>query len=157
MNVPTIQFEGRLMGYKKTRNRDGDWVELRLQVHPDEASPLNAVALGQRLQCVVVEIGDDEQPAQKPKGGELARRAGILCNDERFQQWAYLKAYPEVAENPSSYDPIGFSSDGAAGWLRDVCHIESRAMLDHDPVAAKEFTLLETEFNQVHGMMAEKR
>jgi hypothetical protein len=28
MTIPTIQFEGRLFGYKKTRDKEGNWVEL---------------------------------------------------------------------------------------------------------------------------------
>src|SRR5690606_4263257 len=80
---------------------------------------------GHRLAVVIVEIGDDEQPVQrqeKPKGGELARLAGMLCQNPRFQDWC-------ECESPES----------AAAWIREACQVESRAELDHDLSAANKF------------------
>lgn len=65
---------------------------------------------------------DFEQNQQMPKGGELARLAGMLCQNEDFQDWCECE-----------------SAEAAAEWVREVCQVESRAELDHDPQAAHRF------------------
>lgn len=64
---------------------------------------------------------------EKPKGGELAKWAGILCNDTEFWKWF---AYDD--------EPIG-SPEQAAEAIRFYCDIESRAALDHNTTAAHIF------------------
>ncbi len=65
-------------------------------------------------------------PAQpkpiKPKGGALARRAGIMCNERGFQTFLDVS-----------------SADAAANLVRQKCGIESRAQLDHDDTAGEIF------------------
>ncbi len=56
------------------------------------------------------------------KGGELARLAGILCNDPEFQ--AFLSVSGEEA---------------AADAIRKLCGVTSRAELDHNEAAAAIF------------------
>lgn len=63
----------------------------------------------------------------KPKGGELARLAGQLCQNPEFQAFV-----PEQAESLSG-------EDNAAAWIRKVCEVTSRADLDHNPEAATRF------------------
>lgn len=157
MTVPSIQFEAKLMGYAKSRNKDGDWTDIRLQVHPEETEDLNRLMLGTRLQCVIVVIDDQEQPVavQKPKGGELAKMAGILCSDRRFHIWAYQQDAPPD-EPVFEEDPIRLTEASAIGWLREKCGVASRAELDHNPEAAQKFINLKAEFEQAHGMMAER-
>jgi hypothetical protein len=58
----------------------------------------------------------------KLKGGPLARLAGQLCGNPRFQ--AFMGAS---------------SADQAADYLRTRCRIDSRAELDHDQDAAQRF------------------
>lgn len=60
--------------------------------------------------------------AQKPKGGALARLAGQLCQQQRFQRFADVS-----------------NAEEAADWIRHLCGVESRAELDHNPAAAKRF------------------
>lgn len=143
MTVPSIQFEAKLMGYAKSRNKDGDWTDIRLQVHPEETEELNRLTLGTRLQCVIVVIDDQEQPVavQKPKGGPLSKAAGILCSDGRFLRWLHSQ---------------GHVDQEAAPFVRRFCSVESRAELDHNPEAARKFLNLKAEFEQAHGMMAER-
>lgn len=59
---------------------------------------------------------------EKPKGGALAKLAGMWCNDPEFMDWM---------EAADSY--------GAAENIRVICEIDTRAELDHDPVAAEKF------------------
>lgn len=89
---------------------------------------------GQRFAVVLVEIGDDEQPVipeiapapapaiERPKGGDLARMAGMWCADPEFRDWSRTD-----------------SADHAADWIRDVCEVESRAELDNNAHAAQLF------------------
>lgn len=62
---------------------------------------------------------------EKPKGGELAKQAGIWCADPRFQKW---------------FDVDG--EDGARMKICGVCAIRSRSELDHDERAALRFDAL---------------
>ncbi len=93
---------------------------------------------GKRFMCALVLIGDDELPAEppapkaepeKPKGGELAKLAGMWCNDERFRAW--------LTEHGDFSKPL--NTDTAADVIRGWCRIDSRAELDSNPTAAKDF------------------
>lgn len=71
---------------------------------------------------------DFEQPKPsnstelKPKGGELARLAGQLCQNPEFLEWG------------------DFSNESiAADWVRETCGVDSRADLDHDLEAEARF------------------
>ncbi len=92
---------------------------------------------GQRFMAVLVEIGDDEQPVarepEQPKGGALAKSAGILCDTEAFQRFAQER-YPVGDGVPSA--------QVAAAFVRDFCHVDSRRELDHSPTARRLFAQL---------------
>lgn len=67
----------------------------------------------------------DPNSKSERKGGKLAQRAGILCNEggfRRFLSRQYL-----------------LDDEGPAGVVRMVCGIDSRADLDHNAEAAKRF------------------
>ena len=90
---------------------------------------------GHRLAAVLVEIGDDEQPVaqpepEKPKGGALAKLAGMLCADPEF--WNFLtKQFTLTA--------VCECDATAAEIIREVCEIESRSELDWHTDAANRF------------------
>lgn len=130
MTVP-VAFQGEVMlaGWSQTHN-GGAKVTFWLS-DEDDLAAFKAMTVskgktaGQRLAIVAVEIGDDEQPKaqpEQPKGGELAKLAGMFCQQPEF--WEFSNQ-----TNPSE----------AAAWIRVVCHVPSRADLDHDPAAAKLF------------------
>lgn len=59
---------------------------------------------------------------EKPKGGELAKQAGIWCADPRFQQW------------------LGVQDELEAKFrVCETCYVDSRAELDHNETAARRF------------------
>lgn len=67
--------------------------------------------------------------SEKPKGGPLAKLAGMWCNDPEFWSWIDVESG-------------GFGCDSATcatGFIYLHCHIDSRTELDHDPVAAEKF------------------
>lgn len=62
---------------------------------------------------------------EKLKGGELAKWAGIFCNDREFEQWLsneYPREYADCLQD-------------CATWIREKCNVDSRAELDHNPEA----------------------
>ena len=74
---------------------------------------------------------------EKPKGGKLAMRAGILCNEGGFQKF--------LSEHDPFYDVV--SAERAAETVRGKCKVSSRADLDHDEEAARRFRELEAEYH----------
>ena len=70
---------------------------------------------------------DETISQEKPKGGDLARWAGILCNAPMFWDWL------------SEYDTPVTNSEDARFAICDICGIDSRAQLDHNHVAGEIF------------------
>lgn len=65
---------------------------------------------------------------ETPKGGALAKLAGMWCADKTFQSW--LGVADEDSENRATLS------------LYELCDIRSRRELDHDPAAAERFNRL---------------
>lgn len=61
-------------------------------------------------------------PKSERKGGALAQRAGILCDQGAFHLWAEVK-----------------DAEAAAEFIRKHCGVASRADLDHDAAAGLKF------------------
>jgi hypothetical protein len=77
------------------------------------------------------ETGEGSPPVsepEKPKGGKLAQRAGILCNDPAFRK--FIAANLKIDRDPADY-------------IRWFCGVNSRAQLDHNEYAANAFFDLE--------------
>jgi hypothetical protein len=137
--IPTFHGELQLAGWSESHN-SGCKVTFWLQSSEDlEAFRALTVRkgnqAGQRFMAALVEVGDDEQPVQqpgpeKPKGGPLAKLAGMLCDDPEF--WKFLT-------HQFSLEDACESSDRAADVVRESCHIKSRAELDNDPAAEAMF------------------
>jgi hypothetical protein len=121
---------------------------------PDELAAFRALTVrkgntaGHRFMAALVEIGDDEQPAQpapvadmvipitdKPKGGALAKLAGMWCNDAEFHYW--------ISENTHEGVIGACCSPGEAkAFICGMCNINSRAELDNNARAAEKFNNL---------------
>lgn len=68
----------------------------------------------------------------KPKGGALSKLAGMWCGNPEFQAWSGTN-----------------SGADARMFILQACEIDSRAELDHDPVAAEKFhRLIRGEFSK---------
>lgn len=78
-----------------------------------------------------------EEKPEAPKGGPLANSAGQLSHIGQFQRFVAFNL--GIAEA---------SAERAAQCIRDYCHIESRAELDHNPEAAKLFAQLMAEYRE---------
>lgn len=73
-----------------------------------------------------------EKTEDPPKGGALAKRAGIICNEGAFRTFLNLEHQIRVAD-----------ADEAADWLREHCGVKTRAALDHDDKAGGVFRELD--------------
>ena len=71
----------------------------------------------------------------KPKGGALAKLAGMWCDTVEFRNWI----------NDNTHGGIYWQCNGpleAKAFVCEMCNVKSRAELDHDQFAAKLFNEL---------------
>lgn len=143
MNInPTFTGEMQLAGWSETHN-GGCKVTFWL---PDaaELDAFRALTVrkgntaGHRFMAALVEVGDDEMPVNQepaapeaPKGGQLAKLAGMLCDQPEF--WDFLN------RSPMNGGQVIASAEDAANFVREVCGVASRAELDHNHYAAERF------------------
>lgn len=165
--IPLFKGEAMLLSWGDTSSR-GKTVTFAL--HPNEcgdAHPFRDLGTGkhgQRFQIVAVPITDEGEPippgatteaaigsaaADHPPppersavapGGAYAKRAGILCNDPKFQAWMGTPDAEQTAER-----------------LRLQTGVHSRRDYDHDPDARRRFLNLETSYLSETGQIAERR
>ena len=92
---------------------------------------------------VAIALLKPESVSERPKGGERAKRAGILCNNPSFFSFLHANYSPPPMAMP------GLSMEGdCAAFIRDICDIPSRADLDHNAEAACIFDRIVDEFYQ---------
>lgn len=148
----------------------GPWIKLKLP-DSDDLGPFRgmtqakATMAGQRMACVLVEIGEDERPRDpfiegnqwtpeqreamaargaapfepnRIKGGELSKCAGQLCASTVFHDWLQLHHFQfwmDAIDTVVGDNPV----DIAAEAVRQICGVTSRAHLDHAPLSATKF------------------
>jgi hypothetical protein len=139
---PTFQGEVQFAAFSDS-SRGGPRVTLRLA----DRSELDRFigAEGKRFMAVLVEIADDETPAEPEKSAParpavqrermapLCEWAVYRCAEAEFQRWAITIAAPAFGYAP----PADASpEDQAKAVVCYVCGVSSRKMLDTDPRAA---------------------
>lgn len=154
--TPFFSGEVQLAGWNESHNSGSKvsfWLPDSKDLDPFRTATIRkGNKAGQRFACVLVEIGDDEQLVQpyepitvggcdggadlvpfvdKPKGGELAKWAGILSNDPLF--WDYTDTD---------------NANEAAAFIRQNCSVPSRADLDHNDGAARIFRKIMGAFSE---------
>jgi hypothetical protein len=155
---PLYQGEVQYVTYADS-SKSGPRVTLRLR----EREELDAFVgmEGKRFACVLVLIGDDEQPALPPavvetpiKGGQFARLAGQWCKRPDFAEWIrpiYDRTMGGNGRGWGDVTPDDFtgqdgSPKGLEGYARHaillLCQVDERKRLDHDPGAAALFDRL---------------
>lgn len=92
----------------------------------DELSKVQGMD-GKRYMLALVEIGDDELPVQKPKGGYASKWIALRCAESAFRQFI-------IETNPFGWR-ISTDEHMAADQVRQWCQVESRADIDHNLVA----------------------
>lgn len=137
----TFQGEVQLAGWSETHNggcKVTFWLADATDLDVFRALTVRkGNTAGHRLMCVLVEIGDDELPVteppaapapEKPQGGALAKLSGMLCSNSEF--WRFLTERFRVSIT---------NAEQAAGAVREICKVSSRAELDSNPDAASIF------------------
>lgn len=167
-DIPAIHFESRLVGFSKKQDKNGDWCQIVLQVHPDDLpmelmkSPLKSIWI-----VGMARVGDDGQPEPvkqdegvygepiKPekkheKWDQMSRvkQSGIRCRDAEFQEWI-AQEYPI---RTISTDP----AEKAAERVRAACQVESRSFLKDDPGKSM-WEMLDRRYREHAGQIAEQR
>lgn len=84
---------------------------------------------------------------EKPRFEDLppSAQAGILCNDPQFQTFAAVR---------SGYPGGQFVASAAAEYVRLICGVNSRRMLNSNRAAAERFQSLRTDFDAWRGRIA---
>jgi hypothetical protein len=161
--IPTFSGEIQLAGWSESHT-GGCKVTFWLQ-STEDLEPFRALTVrkgntaGHRFMAALVEIGDDEQPVQptvkdsltheKPKGGALAKLAGMWCNDPEF--FSFIRPIYDrlLGGNGNGHGDVtpdddfcGVIPEYNAHCIKVFCEINSRTELDHDPVAAEKFHTL---------------
>ena len=134
---PTFQGEVQLAGWSETHT-GGCKVTFWLADTSDldvfrTLTVRKGNTAGHRLACVLVEIGDDEQPVEpiEMKGGPLAKLAGMWCRDNYFREWLWSVTDMEPDE-----------------YIKHICDIDSKRELDHNKISATRFhTLIREPFS----------
>ena len=105
---------------------------------PQEQAMAALLAFGQwptgsePLRVAIARLDPNAKP-EKPKGGKLAQRAGIVCEEGAFITFLSEK-YPLR---------LGI---GIVPLVREICGVESRVELDHDELAALKFNELLSQY-----------
>lgn len=81
------------------------------------------------LAPLVADFEQKEPVAEKPKGGALAKLAGMWANEPEF--WEWMKSIDHYAEDAGD----------AAAFMRAQCVVQSRAELDNVPEAKTRFDM----------------
>ena len=100
-----------------------------------------------------VEFSSSVDPMSAPERQRLtdmqpAQQAGILCNDPKFQRFAAVR---------SGLPNHQFNASAAGEYLRGVCQINSRTILNTSKPAQAKFVALRTEFDAWSGRIAPQR
>jgi len=119
-----LQFEARKVALKQDRTG----FVLTLALHPDEIpEELIRDFVGARYACALVRIQDDETPTTYKN---RVQRAGMLCREESFQEFAGVE-----------------EEDDAAEYLCKRCGIHSRTELHGNEQAKQIFDALLKEYD----------
>jgi len=156
--VPAVYCEARKAAYRQT----AQGLVVSFVIHPsDMPEPLAIAPLGTRYYLAVAEIGEDEQPVERPSRQERYRaappmeqallRAAALPRDAQFRAWVgYMRSgalnAPEATEK------------GAADYIREqCCNGASRTFIGEDQEAFEKFLSLELDYRIAIGQAAEPR
>lgn len=172
MTIPAIHFESRLVGFSKKQDKNGDWCQIVLQVHPDDLpmelmkSPLKSIWM-----VGMAKVGEDgkPEPIKTPQGNEWkvdterakeklseswdqmsrVKQSAIRCNDPAFQSWI-AEEYPirTISKDPA---------EKAAERVRAACQVQSRTFFSSDDAARKRWEMLDRRYREHAGQVAERR
>jgi hypothetical protein len=155
---PTFQGEVQFAGYADG-SRGGPRVTLRL-ADRDELDRFIGKE-GKRFMAVLVEIADDETPAepakpapvrkavQRERMGPLCEWAVYRCGEPVFQQWIRRQYDIVMGGNGLGWGDVtptdhfgGNHAEYAAHCIKVLCEVDSRKVFDTDMAAGERFKAL---------------
>lgn len=80
------------------------------------------------LAPLVTDFERIEEKPERPKGGPLAKLAGMFCKDDRFHEY--------FSQHTNHHE---ISEEGAAAYIRGICRVDSRAEIDSNGEASVRF------------------
>ncbi len=89
-----------------------------------------------------------DKPRRRMSELSRAQQAGIMCNDERFQDWLVRRF--ELSVN----NKVMTTAEAAAQFVRAYCKVKSRTQLDTEPDRGAIFDGLRSEFDAYMGRTA---
>lgn len=134
MEESQIAFKGEMMllqwAESSTRGRTVTFLlDNEGESHPFRDFTIKAgKRAGQRFMCVLVQIGDDEQPVAQQQPSQLAY---LFCKDTAFWLWA----------SERSFDQIN-GEEAARAWMLSLLGLGSRSEIDHSEENRKRFEML---------------
>ena len=152
-------FEGRLVGYSKQSRKDGDWIEVRFHIHPNDVTPaLAAAPLKTAFMVAAVPAQKTEEPEKPGKRHwdeiPLPEQAGIRCNDPLFQEWLRARYFPSSKLNEDPKVRLIWAEQ----TVRVNCgRVDSRAEFSPDNEPGRQWIVLDQEFRQSQGLITEER
>ena len=130
-----------------SKTKDGPVYRVSFELTQDEwQNVMDADTKGMVIECdciVTHRNQPEEKQPEKVKGGKLSQVAGMLCQDERFQDYTTSNFRDNFC-----FDETETPEGNAKDLVCDYCGINSRAQLDHEDIAAKLFTELQEGFMQ---------
>ena len=150
MTIPASHCEAILRGMSKRADKDGDWIQVVWQIHPNDVpQALWNADLRSRWQLAFVEIDDQEQPVapsaslSKPQQVNPSQRKPAATHTR--SQWSAIRGidyqWRHWAGLPDAWDEAAVSE-----WLRQKLGIQSRKELDSNPVKAAAWDKLDASF-----------
>ena len=170
MTIPASHCEAILRGMSKRADKEGDWIQMVWQIHPNDVpQALWNADLRSRWQLAFVEIDDQEQPvapseghskppqatpSQRKPAATRAEKARRLCGVKAFQDWMRdrngVQSWPpEWHSEPVRYAQVSF-------WIKQACNVTSKNVFDERIDAGLDWDRLLTEYEQATGRMAVK-
>jgi len=146
--IPASNCEAILRGMSKRADKEGDWIQVVWQIHPNEVpQALWNADLRSRWQLAFVEIGDNEEPKapakQKwPHGGGMAGHDADSADEKpkERKQWGDTLRSMQAAIRVTSREwrhwaklPDTWTADDCTNWIKQSLVIQSRKELDSDP------------------------
>lgn len=146
MNTPAaiarkvaLHCEAKKHAYRQTQ----DGVVVSFVLHPQEVpGGLATAPLGTRYMLALAEIGDNEQPVERPeeKLHSYAQRAAIMCGELGFQRYLAERYFDEI--------PVHMVGEKeAAESVREMCGVVSRKDLIEGTPAGDKFRNLVAEYD----------
>ncbi|MCV0395420.1 MAG: hypothetical protein K5872_21990 [Rhizobiaceae bacterium] len=105
---------------------------------PDPSQNMRETMQAPSIEPSVDDVTSLASPAEpERKGGPLARKAALLCQDRGFRTFINIEHEQQLADQ-----------DAVAVWLRAHLDIASRADLDHNTIAADRFDEIESAYRR---------